>query len=123
MPFPGRNAFFNGYIEDDADADLKLLNSPEMTKALVTLGLEFIEIAKGVFEATSIHDPNDILKQYNESWELKEVHDFLVQGIQIWNMDFTAEWVEFGAHAGGKTRVLRYRIMGRTADILEGREL
>ncbi len=26
---------------------------------------------------------------------------------------FNSGWVEFGAHAGGKTRVLRYRILGR----------
>lgn len=32
---------------------------------------------------------------------------------RVINTDFKAGWVEFGAHAGGKTAVLRYRVLGR----------
>lgn len=121
MPFPGSNTFHNGYIEDEPDIDLKLMNSKEVRALLFVLGHEFIVIAKGIYEISSKHDPEDLTPHYNESWGLKEVHDYLVRGIRIENTDATAEWVEFGAHAGGKTRVLRYRVMGRTADVLEAR--
>lgn len=35
---------------------------------------------------------------------------------RISNDDFTAGWVEFGAHAGGKTRVLGYHVMTRAME-------
>lgn len=31
---------------------------------------------------------------------------------RVINFDYKASWVEFGAHAGGKTLVLRYRTLG-----------
>jgi len=119
VPFPGQNHFRNGFIVDEGDAKLKLEDTDEVHLALTLLGHEMIEIAKGIFDASSKHDPEDLAPHYNESWEIKHVYRRLVRGIQVYNSDSTAEWVEFGSHAGGKTRVLRYRVMGRAADVLE----
>ena len=119
IPVPGHNVYSNGVISDSADIKEKLLNSAGLQFALHAKGHEFIQIAQAIFNAESVHDPEDLTPTYNESWEIRDIHRLLVKAIQVWNTDPTAEWVEFGAHAGGKTRVLRYRVMGRTADILE----
>ena|SRR5882672_3443088 len=46
-------------------------------------------------------------------------HRNSVNGRQIGNSDARWYWVEFGAHAGGKTPVLHYRILGRALDAME----
>lgn len=116
----GRNTYKNGYIQDDYPGYNVLLNSPLVQFRLEALGEEFIQVAKGVFQA---HDKGEdtLPVTYNNSFGIRHVHRLLIEAIQVYNDDPTAEWVEFGAHAGGKTRVLRYRVFGRTADILEAR--
>jgi len=120
MPYPGRNTYKNGYIEDRLLFETELLNGPEVQIHLHLLGEEFIAVASLIYEASSKHDP-DAPPRYNESWSIKDVHHFMVEAIQVYNSDPTAEWVEFGAHAGGTTRVLKYRVLGRAADVMEAR--
>lgn len=123
MTFPGQNKFKNGFIKDDANADLKLLNHPDLYVHLQEVGLEFIEIAIGVYEARTHHDPEDPAPEYATSFTLNDIYMGLIHAIEVRNTDQRAEWVEFGAHAGGKTLVLRYKPMTTAADILESRFL
>jgi hypothetical protein len=56
--------------------------------------------------------------KYLLSWEIKQDgSDFF-----LINTDPGAMWVEFGARAGGKTRVLRYKPLTRALDIVGVRE-
>lgn len=121
MPYPGTNRYRNGFIVDFPDFERKMLNSIEVQARLEEVGLEFIEIGKGIYEVQSHHDQLDLSPEYNESWGIRRVYHFLIKSIEVYNSDVTAEWVEYGAHAGGKTRILKYRVMGRTADFLESR--
>lgn len=50
------------------------------------------------------------------------VRSFRIAGYRgrwiLWNDDPGALWVEFGAHAGGVTEVLKYRVLGHALDIV-----
>lgn len=118
----GRSLYPNGFLQDNATGQLEILNGPRCQIALRELGEEFIRVAKGIFDASSKHE-DTLPTLYNESFGIREIHHLLVEAIEIYNDDPTAEWVEFGSHAGEdhQTRVLRYRVFGRTADILEAR--
>lgn len=116
----GENRYSNGFIRDNELGQNLILNGPGVQSALHALGEEFISVAVSLFEATEKGE-DTAPTFYTESFDIKEVHRGLVEAIQIYNEDPTAEWVEFGAHAGGKTRVLRYRILGRTADVMHSR--
>lgn len=115
----GTDVFSNGLITDTPDtAILKLVNSQEMAVLLNLTGQHFIETARAVFFSFSKHEDTPPI-EYPNSFKLKRVRQGLIRGVRISNTDPTAEWVEFGAHAGGTTPVLKYRVFGRTADILE----
>lgn len=114
------NPQVRGYIKDNAAGQVELLNGPEMQLALHIKGEVFIETAKIVFETHSRHDSTPPI-EYLEHFGMRQVFHNVVRAIEIFNDDPTAEWVEFGAHAGGRTRVLNYRVFGRTADFLEAR--
>lgn len=118
----GRSVYDNGYLQDNETGQLEILNGPRCQVALRALGEEFIEVAKGIYNASSKHEDTAPVF-YNEHFGIRELHHLLVLGIEIYNDDPTAEWVEFGSHAGEdhSTRVLRYRVFGRTADVLEAR--
>lgn len=118
----GENHYKNGFIRDNAYGQNLIMNGPLTQLALRALGEEFISVAKGVFDIHSKHQSDPPIL-YNNSFGIREVHRLLVEAIQVYNDDPTAEWVEFGSHAGEdhQTRILRYRVFGRTADILEAR--
>jgi hypothetical protein len=120
MPYPGRNTYKNGHIEDDVTFQLKILNAPRVQLSLHKLGHDMIEVAQLIYEASSKHDAEDLTPDYNESFSVEEIGT-AVKGIRVVNNDRTAEWVEFGAHAGGKTAVLKYRVLGRAADVMEAK--
>jgi hypothetical protein len=50
---------------------------------------------------------------YENAFETKQYH---VNGVVLTNTDPKANWVEFGAHAGGKTPVLNYRPLTTAMD-------
>lgn len=52
--------------------------------------------------------------RYLQSWKIER------EGDDIWltNEDPAAMWVEFGAHAGGETPVLRYKPLTRALEIV-----
>jgi hypothetical protein len=110
----------HGWIKDNETGELEMLNSPRVQVAVQLKGEEFIETAKGVFEAQSRHDSRPP-EFYVERFSIQHALHEAVRAIEVWNHDPTAEWVEFGAHAGGEERILRYRVFGRTSDIMEAR--
>ena len=110
----------HGWIKDNETGEIEMLNSPKVQFAVRLKGEEFIETAKGVFEAQSRHD-SEPPYLYLFRFSIKEALHGIVKAIEVWNDDPTAEWVEFGSHAGGETKILRYRVFGRTSDIMEAR--
>jgi len=107
-------------FKEDRTGELEILNGPRMIAALEAKAQEGIDISKGLFAADSKHEdtpPEFYLDSFGT--RLSESPEG-VPVVTVYNDDRTAEWVEYGAHAGGETPVLKYRILGRTLDILEG---
>lgn len=50
---------------------------------------------------------------YVKSFKIRRIRRGAIAAWQAYNDDPTALWVEFGAHAGGKTPVLKYRPYGK----------
>lgn len=117
----GVNVYKNGYIKDDPVKMNLMLNDPDPQALLQLTGEEMITVCIALYEGSTKNDPEDLSKDYPRSFSLKETSHDLIRAIRVNNSDYTAEWVEFGAHAGGKTRILGYRVMGRAADVLESR--
>lgn len=63
---------------------------------------------------TSETTPPKYLESFTTEWRGQTL--FLI------NEDPAANWVEFGAHAGGKTPVLKYRPLGTALEIVANRE-
>lgn len=118
-------------IEDDSGW-VKFLNSRAQGGVQAYLDVkaeEFIHKANAIYSAQREYE-SELPIFYQDSFRVSRVsqpdHTFhtvnnIVHGRRITNIDPTAEWVEFGSHAGGghKTPVLRYRIFGKTIDSME----
>lgn len=92
--------------------------------------------AYGHFVATEIKDAAIAVfsgsQRWDNEWRLSEttppkyIKSFKIRKLKrirglawkVVNEDPGAVWVEFGAHAGGETFVLRYRPLGRAIDIV-----
>lgn len=111
MPIANTNPFF----------EEELLNDSRMHLALRAKAEEFIAVAREQFTFREHHRGRPPVF-YNESFEIRVTERNRIPLYRIANTDETAIWVEFGAHAGGRTPVLKYRIFGTTADILEAFE-
>ena len=70
-------------------------------------------------DRTSETTPPKYLKSFSNK-RLKRIRGL---AWEVRNSDPSAVWVEFGAHAGGNTFVLRYRPLGRGLDIVAARNL
>lgn len=89
----------------------KLIYGPEGQKLMAETCLEMVEIAKSIYlSERQLPDHND----YLGSFEIKRRGKHFI----VTNTDDTAFWVEFGAHAGGKTEVLGYAPLRRSLDTL-----
>jgi len=110
----------HGWIKDNETGELEMMNSPKVQAAVHLKGEQFINIAREVFEAHSRHDADPPVL-YPASFTLENALKGVVRSVEVWNHDPTAEWVEFGSHAGGESPILRYRVFGRTSDIMEAR--
>lgn len=107
-----------GYIKDNETGHNRILNKRATQFLLEAKGHEAIFVARSIFAASSKHEDTPPVL-YPESFKLRHYRRGLINAIKVVNDDRTAEWVEFGAHAGGTTPVLKYRIFGRTFDSLE----
>lgn len=85
---------------------------------------ELKEAAEQVFKMSQRSDNEDRESEttppkYLQSWNITVDADGVVWLI---NEDPAAAWVEFGARAGGRTPVLKYRPLGRALEIVANRE-
>ncbi len=85
--------------------------------------IEVTEVAKSVFNRRQRRDNEDRTSEttppkYVESFYVERRGNFWVAG----NEDPAALWVEFGAHAGGETPVLKYRPITTAIEILAADE-
>lgn len=98
---------------------VEIMNGPGVERYLDIKATEAVDIAKATFEAREkhqgVHFPG-----YNNSWFIRKVKNAKGSARRIGNSDPRWVWVEFGAHAGGKTPVLNYRILGTTLDAIAG---
>jgi len=99
---------------------LRLMNSQGVQSYVTVVGHEMIVVAKGVFSSRAQGDSEPPVFYY-DSFGIRHVRFLGKRGIEVFNSDRTAEWVEFGAHAGGETRILKYRVFGLAMDIMAAR--
>jgi hypothetical protein len=112
-------------------------DSADLSKILKAKAEEINKEAASIFVSEEVktekarrrHDPRVAgikrLTKYVESFKLKRVRTITDnRKSYAWlalNDDRQAFWVEVGAHAGGKTLILKYRCFGRAVDILRSR--
>lgn len=113
-----RSPYVRGYIKDNLTGTTKILNGVPMQAVLASQMEEAKGVARGLYAAITKHEDTPPI-EYPEHFGFRRIRRDLIRGVQFYNDDPTAEWVEFGAHAGGKTPVLKYRIIGRTFDTFE----
>jgi hypothetical protein len=111
-------------------------DSAELSKLLRAKAEEINTEAAAIFESEKVktekarrrHDSRVSslrgLTRYAASFKTKRVRTDVSRKSYAWlalNDDREAFWVEVGAHAGGKTQVLKYRCFGRALDIVKAR--
>ena len=115
--------------KNDPDGWQKILDGAKVQADLAVVAEQLNEVAKGVFLSQSEGD-SEAPVYYVQSFNVRRVRHTPTpnplyqegkRGVAASNNDRTAEWVEFGAHAGGKTPVLKYRVFGKAMDILHSR--
>lgn len=105
---------------------IEIMNkSPKMDAYLDSKADEAETLAKDVYEIRSQHQDVHV-PEYKHSFFVKRRKALskrgdVVNSRIIGNSSGRWYWVEFGAHAGGKTPVLNYRVLGTTLDILSSR--
>lgn len=86
-----------------------MLYEEGMAKITAEVALDIVQAAKAIYlSLRQLPDHND----YLGSFEIKRRGKNYI----VTNTDDTAFWVEFGAHAGGKTPVLGYAPLRRGID-------
>jgi len=109
---------------DHAALERVARNSLELQRQTKEEAEKIVETAKQVFIASQRGDNE---ARTSETTPPKYLFSFSVRRIEkpdgTWayearNDDPSAVWVEFGAHAGGRTAVLRYRPLARALDIV-----
>jgi hypothetical protein len=101
---------------------IEMLNGEKMQALLDVKAEEAERVAKGLWEARRLHLDRHV-PEYGQSFFVRRRRKVTSRGEsvpsrQIGNSSGRWLWVEFGAHAGGKTPVLHYRILGLTLDTL-----
>lgn len=109
----------------DREKFIQILNGRKMQEVLQAKGDEAIAIAHSIYEGRSKHDDRHI-PEYRDSFFVRHGHTVTPKGDVVPKIDFGNRsgrwwWVEFGAHAGGKTPVLHYRVLGLTLDAMASR--
>lgn len=111
-------------INQDA-LDRITIEDPRMRLYVRELGEKFIALAIADFERQQHHD-NEFLTsettppKYVESFEIEIWAEGSKLKYRFINRDPGAGWVEYGAHAGGKTFVLRYKPMTHALEAMSG---
>lgn len=118
----------------DVDIDISKLedvmwDSQELNELLKAKAQEINEIAADIYlvqkvKTREVPSKDTPPSRYIDSFKTKRVNMLNSRKSYEWiafNDDPQASWIEFGAHAGGKTLVLKYRPYGRAVDILRAR--
>jgi hypothetical protein len=112
------------FINQDALERLTL-EDPRARAYIQERAQAIVDVAKADFERQQRHD-NEL--RTSETTPPKYLEEFQVEvypseeglKFRILNTDPAASWVEYGAHAGGKTFVLRYKPMTHAVEIVSG---
>lgn len=102
---------------ENPEALKEILNGQPVRELMNTLAHDAITTARSIY-ANSTRGEDTPPFVYNNSFTVREESHDGVQSVDVYNEDPTAEWVEFGALAGGTTRILGYRVLGKTLDVL-----
>lgn len=107
----------------DRDRVVAILRGPKMAAYLDAKAETALAAAKAEFEIRRKHLDRHV-PDYEHSFFIKKRDRIngdgdVVPSRKIGNSSRRWYWVEFGAHAGGKTPVLHYRILGLTLNVLE----
>lgn len=89
----------------------KLLSHPDAKESLGLIAYELVEAAKAIYLSQRVLPDHN---EYLDSFEVEETK----RGYIVRNTDREAFWVEFGAHAGGKTPVLGYAPLRKAIDVV-----
>ncbi len=93
-------------------------NKPGMQRKLDNLADRHISMAKRIY-LSQAHDPNTVSPYYAGSFKKIRSRYLDYEARQVINTDPMWLWIEFGAHAGGRTPILKYRPMSRAMDELK----
>lgn len=90
-----------------------MLDTPEVRRHMHGVGVEIVGFAQSIFLADRVlEEHNDYVSSYVVEQDGRSTY--------VGNDDDTSFWVEFGAHAGGKTAVLGYAPLRRAIDVAAG---
>lgn len=104
-----------------------VMTSPRLNLMLRSRAAEIVHVAKGIFMAEQRKDnefrtSETTPPKYIGSFKLRRV--LKARNGYAWhavNDDPAWSWVEYGAHAGGETFVLKYRPLSRGLDVVAAR--
>lgn len=100
-----------------ADFQAFLYRSNEVDRFVKKTAQKIIRNARIIFLSQVKHTHGVTIPPYADSFKLNRLR----RGVwQVLNTDPAALWIEFGAHAGGKTKVLAYRPLGKAVDAVQG---
>lgn len=97
-----------------------LARSPEAERYAYRIARRIKDDAMAIFE---IHNRKDNEWRVSKVTPPKYISSFRMEWhrstltYRVSNVDPGWKWVEYGAHAGGKTFILRYRPLGRALDL------
>lgn len=97
----------------------RIANQEGTQKVLERDADKLIEKARFIYLRRAKH-PNTVAPFYASSFSKKMTQLKKMKGWRVSNTDPTWIWIEFGAHAGGRTPILKYRPMGRAIDEMSG---
>lgn len=110
-------------MEWDTEGFIRIINGPKMTEVLDTYAEFALSTAEGVYASANKGEAKPPI-YYEESFFVRRRSRILRGGGQaqtreIGNSDPEWVFVEFGLNAGNTGRIYKYRVFGRTMDVLE----
>lgn len=107
----------------DSSGFVEILNGPRMGAVLDEAAAFAEEAARGVYAAEN-KDEGKGPVYYEESFFVRKRRRLVagggqVQTREVGNSDPQWRFVEFGLNAGNSGRIYKYRVLGRTLDLLE----
>lgn len=92
-------------------------SSPQYKEMSRKIAQRILETAKAIYVSQSKgrgEPPHFYAESFRLEWNPETLAWRVINDDPVWM------WVEYGAHAGGKTAVLKYRPLGRALDVIVG---